>query len=1052
MTAVYTTQTVNMLANALGVSNNTGSNIAVSKSVSGDSTSITSSIATIQADMGDAEFAHRLILKDRLEGGAHIMSMVTITNDTLGQITEYLKQTQDNLGLLSNVIADSDEYNSVLAAIDEIELEMSSYLGSLFHKGTLDFELNSGDPTAAPSFLDFINLYEDPSNPATLKGQIAALEVDMVTLSHATHHPDSCPHCSAQAVQQPASTDMLSPLEATVSNSSSAGGVGYNSNSAATTADPNYEEINTLLLSTNWDVGAGELLSYSYFTLNNDGTNGYPSTSAYNVSGVDIDTLTESNVDDATADPNRDTNNSTYLNQAFGLWDDIVDFNFEEITEASTNGSLDVGEMRVAFTDRSSSAAAFAIQPGNGVPNGDVWFEAEDNTSFNPSFDFTQFGQDSDDDGIADLTAVVSRAGLGDSGYSFRSAMHEIGHAIGLSHPFDNSSFTGSTLPTSKDLMRNTIMSYTNLDRNSYISFSTLDSGQATLNTWDYQDYSSIDMTGASYTSYGERRIYASTPMVYDVEAAQYMYAEEQTSGQGRDGNNAYAYDDKVMVIQTIVDSGGTDTIDASRVTRDSIINLTPGSFSSIGIYSRADQLADIEAQTNASVRSNVSTFMSTLDGNAATGDAIYTGEDNVAISTKTYIENATGGSGDDTITGNHLNNTIIGGAGNDTIDGGDGDGDIAYFSGKQSDYTITGSGTSWTVTDNNTADGDDGTDTLTNIEFLSFGTSAASSAQVLADDDFELTFNTDLSGESASDLQFYLHNKNWDNKTAPSTSDAVQVQIGAGSGITDFSGLTKSQVLTYLQQDINAALTGGTKPSGDIEIDANSPLRFTTNGTGTNQTISIWGLSTVLQNFFGFNQADLRQSAFDGNISGVGTSGSGDNRIYVDPNSPLVTYYVPTNLIAENAVPSGGYTISASSVSGYGTSGGGVDGGGDTGDYLAITVDSINRVFAPKKNIGMINISTAEGAFEAIEMLDVAIQQISAETAKLGAIQNRLTTAISNLRTQAIQTETSKSRIVDTDFTVELTKLVKKQILSQAASQILNQSNSSKQNVLGLL
>ena len=84
--------------------------------------------------------------------------------------------------------------------------------------------------------------------------------------------------------------------------------------------------------------------------------------------------------------------------------------------------------------------------------------------------------------------------------------------------------------------------------------------------------------------------------------------------------------------------------------------------------------------------------------------------------------------------------------------------------------------------------------------------------------------------------------------------------------------------------------------------------------------------------------------------------------------------------------------------------------------------------------------------------MLDVAIQQISAETAKLGAIQNRLTTAISNLRTQAIQTETSKSRIVDTDFTVELTKLVKKQILSQAASQILNQSNSSKQNVLGLL
>ena len=183
-------------------------------------------------------------------------------------------------------------------------------------------------------------------------------------------------------------------------------------------------------------------------------------------------------------------------------------------------------------------------------------------------------------------------------------------------------------------------------------------------------------MTGANSYGYSEKRIYASTPMIYDIEAAQYLYAEEQTSGQARDGNNAYAYDDKAMVIQTIVDSGGTDTIDASRVTRNSVIDLTPGSFSSIGIYSRTDQLADIEAQAGATVKANVSTFMSTLDGNAATGEAIYTGEDNVAISTKTYIENATGGSGDDTITGNFLNNTITGGDGDDTIDGGDGGGD----------------------------------------------------------------------------------------------------------------------------------------------------------------------------------------------------------------------------------------------------------------------------------------------------------------------------------------------------------------------------------------
>ncbi|MGB1983614.1 MAG: hypothetical protein ACPHVM_09335, partial [Candidatus Puniceispirillaceae bacterium] len=109
MTTVYTTQTVNMLANALGVSNNAGGTIAVSKSSKGDATSITSSVAADQSNMENEAFAHRLILKDRLEGGAHIMAMVTVTNDTLTQVTEYLKQTQDNLGLLSDFAAGSDE-------------------------------------------------------------------------------------------------------------------------------------------------------------------------------------------------------------------------------------------------------------------------------------------------------------------------------------------------------------------------------------------------------------------------------------------------------------------------------------------------------------------------------------------------------------------------------------------------------------------------------------------------------------------------------------------------------------------------------------------------------------------------------------------------------------------------------------------------------------------------------------------------------------------------------------------------------------------------------
>ena len=99
--------------------------------------------------------------------------------------------------------------------------------------------------------------------------------------------------------------------------------------------------------------------------------------------------------------------------------------------------------------------------------------------------------------------------------------------------------------------------------------------------------------------------------MLYDIATAQYMYGEETTNN----GNNAYGYDDKPL-IRIIVDSGGIDAIDATAVTRSSTINLTPGTFSSI-IYTKAQQLADIETNFGGSVKSNVETFMTTLDGNA---------------------------------------------------------------------------------------------------------------------------------------------------------------------------------------------------------------------------------------------------------------------------------------------------------------------------------------------------------------------------------------------------------------------------------------------------
>ena len=87
---------------------------------------------------------------------------------------------------------------------------------------------------------------------------------------------------------------------------------------------------------------------------------------------------------------------------------------------------------------------------------------------------------------------------------------------------------------------------------------------------------------------------------------------------------------------------------------------------------------------------------------------------------TASLIENAVGGSGNDTITGNTANNALTGGAGNDTIDGVSGT-DTAVYSGSSANYQVTQNADgSWTVADMR-AGSPDGTDTLKNITYLQF-------------------------------------------------------------------------------------------------------------------------------------------------------------------------------------------------------------------------------------------------------------------------------------------------------------------------------------------
>jgi serralysin len=296
---------------------------------------------------------------------------------------------------------------------------------------------------------------------------------------------------------------------------------------------------------------------------------------------------------------------------------------------APTNDLAQPGQIRVAFTNLASfdsdswgyaSAPAFRGGVG-GAQSGDIWI---DNGQVASSFT--------------------------DTGYDFMATIHEIGHALGLKHSFED----GAVLPADYDTHRYTVMSYT--ENTDYI------------------------FRGVEPTATGIRTVvagvYPTTPMVFDILALQARYGADPETGAG---NNTYAWSQSVPIMQTLYDAGGVDTIDLSMHTRGSIVDLAQGAYSSIAYYSTAAQAAYWTG-----VYPWAASFLSQQFNQAST----YTWSNNLGIAYGTVIENVTAGPGNDNISGNEAANTLLAGAGNDTLAGGAGQ---DYLRGNEGDDVING-------------------------------------------------------------------------------------------------------------------------------------------------------------------------------------------------------------------------------------------------------------------------------------------------------------------------------------------------------------------------
>ncbi|HAS6936912.1 flagellin [Vibrio vulnificus] len=98
------------------------------------------------------------------------------------------------------------------------------------------------------------------------------------------------------------------------------------------------------------------------------------------------------------------------------------------------------------------------------------------------------------------------------------------------------------------------------------------------------------------------------------------------------------------------------------------------------------------------------------------------------------------------------------------------------------------------------------------------------------------------------------------------------------------------------------------------------------------------------------------------------------------------------------------------------------------------------------------IDITSVGGAQQAVAVLDTAMKYVDSHRAELGAYQNRFSHAINNLDNIHENLATSNSRIQDTDYAKETTRMVKQQILQQVSTSILAQAKKGPNLALTLL